>query len=255
MQRRREGTGCPDWNGSSLIELHLEPGWREHLWAALARFRYSGRRPLLNPPRPSQSSAGRRPCSAPAVFRGICSTLQTPDNPDQSRSGPTRPQDCDLLSTAYLTSMVCPSSQDIAALSQRSGQWTATAGCRRASIIPNLDRHCLSTPNSRTFSARWEPFLSHLSSGLRIRPEVVIWLPSRRDSWLTSPNSPGLFDLDQLRLGMEEGRTMIGRERGLLLERDSHDTTSHWLLTTTRPHTVRQDTGQKPTGESAHQGL
>lgn len=48
MRRHREGTGCPDWNGSSRIELDLEPGWRERLWAALARFRYSGRRPLLN---------------------------------------------------------------------------------------------------------------------------------------------------------------------------------------------------------------
>lgn len=46
VRRYREGTGRPDWHDSSLLELDLEPGWRERLWAALARFRYSGRRSL-----------------------------------------------------------------------------------------------------------------------------------------------------------------------------------------------------------------
>lgn len=38
---------------------------------------------------------------------------------------------------------------------------------------------------------------------------MVTWLPSRRDTWLTNPDSPGLFDLDQLSVEtVEEGRTM-----------------------------------------------
>jgi len=48
------------------------------------------------------------------------------------------------------------------------------------------------------FSAHWEAFLSELGSGLRIGSELVIWLPRRRDSLLTDPNSLELFDLDYL---------------------------------------------------------
>lgn len=186
--------------------------------------------------------------------RGTCSTLQTPDDSGQSRSGTTRPQDCDLPA-AYSTSMVRPSSQDIAAPSHLVSGPQQRGASEHPSSRPSLDQHCLSTPNSGTFSARRGPFVSQIGPRLRIGPEMVVWLLSRRDSWLTTPNSPGLFDLHQLSVEMEEGRTHDRERTPSVTGRDSHDTTTHWLLTTTRPHAVRQDTGQDPAREPARRSL
>lgn len=238
MRRHREGTGCPDWNGSSRIELDLEPGWRERLWAALARFRYSGRRPLLNLEAFKIVSRSATLFSAEAHARRCrLQTIQASRAPAQPghRTATcllhTRPQWCAHLRRTLQRHREHPSSR------------------------PSLDQHCLSTPNSGTFSARRGRFVSQIGSRLRIGPEMVIGLPSRRDSWLTTPNSPGLFDLHQLSVEMEEGRTHDRERTPSVTGRDSHDTTTHWLLTTTRPHAVRQDTRQDPAREPARRSL